>query len=93
MDKLFGESFDEYVHKQVNTRQASLAKHQKDVADLQVFNSSTPWVRLTSSIKIDAQRTKELATNLELSADKIEWIPKTSPGKYNMLYKKAIRST
>ena len=72
MDKLFGESFDEYVHKQVNTRQASLAKHQKDVADLQVFNSSTPWVRLTSSIKIDAQRTKELATNLELSADKIE---------------------
>tara|TARA_R110000737_G_scaffold188322_1_gene210549 strand:+ start:38 stop:1831 length:1794 start_codon:yes stop_codon:yes gene_type:complete len=72
MDKIFGESFDEYVDKQVTTRQASLAKHQKDVADLQVFNSSTPWTRLTSSIRIGAQRTEELSNNLDLSADKIE---------------------
>ena len=72
MDKIFGESFDEYVDKQINTRQASLAKHQKDVADLQVFNSSTPWIRLTSSISIGAQRTNELSNNLNLSADKIE---------------------
>ena len=72
MDKLFGESFDEYVHKQVNTRQASLKKHQKSTADLQVFNSSTPWIRLTSSIKIDAQRTEELANSLDLRSTKIE---------------------
>ncbi len=72
MDKLFGESFDEYVHNQVNIRQNSLKKHQKDVDDLQVFNTSTPWVRLTSSITIDAQRTKELATNLDIDSKKIE---------------------
>ena len=72
MDKLFGESFDEYVHNQVNIRQSSLKKHQKDVDDLQVFNASTPWIRLTSSITIDAQRTKELATNLDIDSKKIE---------------------
>lgn len=72
MDKLFGESFDEYVHNQVNIRQNSLKKHQKDVDDLQVFNSSTPWIRLTSSISIGPQKTSELASNLSLDPKKVE---------------------
>ena len=72
MDKLFGESFDEYVHNQVNIRQNSLKKHQKDVDDLQVFNSSTPWIRLTSSISIGTQKASELATNLLLDPKQVE---------------------
>ena len=47
MDKLLGEVFDKYVDKQIEVRQKSLKKHQKSTADLQVFNSSTPWIRLS----------------------------------------------
>ena len=72
MDKILGEVFDDYVRKQIKVRQRSLGKTQKDVDDLQVFNASTPWIRLSSSIFIDPQKTKELANSLDIDSTDIE---------------------
>ena len=72
MDKILGEVFDDYVQKQIEVRQRSLGKTQKDVDDLQVFNASTPWIRLSSPIFIDPQKTKELANSLDIDSTDIE---------------------
>tara|TARA_R110000737_G_scaffold129120_2_gene161560 strand:+ start:899 stop:2539 length:1641 start_codon:yes stop_codon:yes gene_type:complete len=72
MDKLLGEVFDEYVDKQIEVRQNSLKKHQKSTADLQVFNSSTPWIRLSSAVTIGPEKAKQLSTNLEININKIQ---------------------
>ena len=72
MDNVIGQPFDDYVDKQIKVRQKSLAKHQKSANDLVVFNSSTPWIRLSSSVLVEGSRVKTLATNLGLSEEKIE---------------------
>lgn len=72
MDKLLGEVFDKYVDKQIEVRQKSLKKHQKSTADLQVFNSSTPWIRLSSAVTINPGKAKQLADNLEINVSKIQ---------------------
>jgi len=71
MDKILGEVFDEYVDKQIKVRQRSLGKSQKSTDDLLVFNSSTPWIRLSSSVIVDEDRAKTLATNLGINQSKI----------------------
>jgi len=71
MDKILGEVFDEYVDKQIKVRQKSLAKHQKSADDLVVFNSSTPWIRLSSSVLVDEDKAKTLATNLGINQSEI----------------------
>jgi len=71
MDKILGEVFDEYVDKQIKVRQKSLGKSQKSTDDLVVFNSSTPWIRLSSSVEVDEDRAKTLATNLGINQSKI----------------------
>ena len=71
MDKILGEVFDEYVDKQIKTRQNSLGKSQKSPDDLVVFNSSTPWIRLSSSIEVDKDRAKTLAINLGINQSEI----------------------
>lgn len=71
MDKILGEVFDEYVDKQIKVRQKSLGKSQKSPDDLVVFNSSTPWIRLSSSVEVDEDRAKTLATNLGINQSKI----------------------
>ena len=72
MDNVIGQPFDDYVDKQIGVRQVSLSKHQKSADDLVVFNSSTPWIRLSSSVLVEGSRVKTLATNLGLSREKIE---------------------
>jgi len=71
MDKILGEVFDEYVDKQIKVRQKSLGKSQKSTDDLVVFNSSTPWIRLSSSVIVDEDRAKTLATNLGINQSEI----------------------
>jgi hypothetical protein len=71
MDKILGEVFDEYVDTQIKVRQKSLGKSQKSTDDLLVFNSSTPWIRLSSSVIVDEDRAKTLATNLGINQSEI----------------------
>ena len=70
MAKILGDPFDTYVHEQINVRQRSLAKNQKSDDDIKVFNTSTPWIRLSSSIEVSEKRAEKLAINLGVpSAD------------------------
>ena len=71
MDKILGEVFDDYVRKQIEVRQRSLGKTQKDVDDLQVFNASTPWIRLSSPISITDTKAEKLSQSLGISKDVI----------------------
>jgi len=71
MAKILGLPFDSYVDKQINVRQAKLAKTQKAPEDLVVFNSNTAWVRLTSGVKIEPDRAKTLASNLNTSVNEV----------------------
>ena len=66
-DRILGEVFDAFVDTQVNIRQRRLQKSQKDADDLKVFNASTPWIRLSSSVQIEGLRVKQLAENLNVS--------------------------
>tara|TARA_R110000868_G_scaffold101629_2_gene279652 strand:+ start:54 stop:1712 length:1659 start_codon:yes stop_codon:yes gene_type:complete len=65
-DRILGEVFDTFVDTQVNIRQKRLQKSQKDADDLKVFNASTPWIRLSSSVQIEGLRVKQLAENLNV---------------------------
>jgi hypothetical protein len=67
MAKILGLPFDDYVKKQVDVRQKRLSKSQKSPQDLTVFNSNTSWVRLTSSVKIEESRAKDLSSKLGIS--------------------------
>ena len=71
MGKILGEVFDKYVDEQIKIRQNSLGKSQKSTDDLVVFNSSTPWIRLSSSVEVDKDRAKTLATNLGINQSKV----------------------
>ena len=71
MDKILGEVFDDYVRKQIEVRQRSLGKTQKDVDDLQVFNASTPWIRLSSPISITDTKAEKLSQSLGISKEVI----------------------
>jgi len=62
--KILGEPFDEYVSKQIEVRQNRLGTSQKTADDLKVFNVSTPWIRLSSSVSIDVERAEKLAQRL-----------------------------
>ena len=72
MDKILGEVFDDYVRKQIEVRQRSLGKTQKDVDDLQVFNASTPWIRLSSSVSISSSKAEKLSQSLGIKPDLIK---------------------
>lgn len=71
MGKILGEVFDKYVDEQIKIRQNSLGKSQKSTDDLVVFNSSTPWIRLSSSVEVDKDRAKTLATNLGINESEV----------------------
>ena len=71
MADIIGAPFDDYVHDQIEIRQKSLGKSQKTADDLVVFNSSTPWIRLSSSVEIGADRAKTLATNLGINQSEV----------------------
>lgn len=71
MSKILGEPFDTYVDTQVKIRQKSLGKSVKTSDDLKVFNTSTPWIRLTSAVEIDADRTEKLKETLNIPESQI----------------------
>jgi hypothetical protein len=50
---ILGESFDEYVSKQINLRQKKLGQIQKDDKILTYESGKNPWIRLCSSVDID----------------------------------------
>ena len=62
--KILGEPFDEYVDKQITVRQTRLGQNQKNSDDLVVFNASTPWIRLSSSVSVGADRAEKLVRNI-----------------------------
>lgn len=72
MVKILGLPFDDYVDKQVKTRQAKLAKTQRSPEDLSVFNSNTAWVRLSSGVKVEPERAETLSTKLGIGKSSIE---------------------
>lgn len=72
MVKILGLPFDDYVDKQVKTRQAKLAKTQRSPEDLSVFNSNTAWIRLSSGVKVEPDRAKILSSKLGISQNLIE---------------------
>ena len=74
MVKILGLPFDDYVNDQVDVRQAKLAKHQKDPEDLVVFNSNTSWVRLSSAVKVDADKASALDATLGIGVSQIQGI-------------------
>ena len=72
MVKILGLPFDDYVDKQVKTRQEKLAKTQKSPEDLSVFNSNTGWIRLSSGVKVESERAETLSTRLGIGKSSIE---------------------
>jgi hypothetical protein len=57
MTKILGLSFDDYVREQIDKRQNRLSQLQKTSDDLVVFNASTSWVKLASSVDLKDQVT------------------------------------
>jgi len=72
MAKILGLPFDDYVKNQIEVRQKKLAKTQKSSEDLVVFNSNTSWVRLSSGVKIEADRAKTLSDKLGIGTSLIQ---------------------
>ena len=72
MVKILGLPFDDYVDRQVKTRQAKLTKTQKSPEDLSVFNSNTAWVRLSSGVKVEPERAETLSAKLGIGKSSIE---------------------
>ena len=62
--KILGEPFDTYVDQQITVRQTRLGQNQKTSDDLVVFNASTPWIRLSSSVSVGADRAEKLVRNI-----------------------------
>jgi hypothetical protein len=72
MVKILGLPFDDYVDKQVTTRQTKLAKTQKRPEEISVFNSNTAWVRLSSGVKIESPKALELQNKIGIPQTSIE---------------------
>ena len=72
MVKILGLPFDDYVDRQVKTRQEKLSKTQKSPEDLSVFNSNTGWIRLSSGVKVESERAETLSTRLGIGKSSIE---------------------
>jgi len=64
-NNLLGESFSDWVGKQIEVRQEVLGKYSnQNPSDLQYYTSKTAWIQLTSGVNI----TQEKAAELNLSA-------------------------
>jgi len=72
MVKILGLPFDDYVDKQVKTRQAKLSNLQRSPEELSVFNSNTGWVRLSSGVKVEPDRAETLSAKLGIGKSSIE---------------------
>jgi len=72
MVKILGIPFADYVHDQIQVRQAKLANPQKNPEDLTVFNSNTAWVRLSSGVRLEPSRAQELSTKLGIAQSLVE---------------------
>ena len=72
MVKILGIPFADYVHDQIQVRQAKLANPQKNPEDLTVFNANTAWVRLSSGVRLEPSRAQELSTKLGIAQSLVE---------------------
>lgn len=72
MVKILGIPFVDYVHDQIQVRQTKLANPQKNPEDLTVFNANTAWVRLSSGVKLEPDRAKELSAKLGIAQSLVE---------------------
>jgi hypothetical protein len=62
---IFGESFKDYVAKQINVRQQKLSISNKyDSNTLKFINNNTSWVRLSSGVNLSPDRASKLDANL-----------------------------
>ena len=62
---LIGESFDEFVNKQIDTRQKFLGQSFRNNENLVWQNSKTAFIRLTSCVNIQPNTNGELPSNLK----------------------------
>ena len=47
---IIGDGFNEYVKKQINTRQSALGEYNRSLTNTKAFMTRTPWVRMASSV-------------------------------------------
>lgn len=57
---ILGESFDKYVKDQIITRQKKLGETERSPELLTYLNNKTAWLRLSSAVKIDSKKAREL---------------------------------
>jgi len=60
MGKIIGESFDDYVKKQIDIRQRKLGTFQRDNDILTYLTGKTSWIRLTSGVDVSEDKCREL---------------------------------
>ena len=66
---ILGESFKDYVDKQVNVRQEKYAKglgSNRNIEDITFMNSKTSFARLMSSVEVDSSSSYQYVNNLGL---------------------------
>jgi hypothetical protein len=57
---IIGQSFDPFVQQQIKTRQEILGKNPRSDNDNKWYNTSAPWIRLTSGIDVSDEKLQEL---------------------------------
>ena len=60
MGKLIGESFEDFVADQITIRQKKLGQINRDNDLLSYLTSKNPWIRLTSSVDINQEKSTEI---------------------------------
>ena len=57
---IIGQSFDQFVQQQIKTRQEILGKNPRSDNNDKWYNTSAPWIRLTSGIDVSDEKLQEL---------------------------------
>jgi hypothetical protein len=57
---IIGQSFDPFVQQQIKIRQEILGKNPRSDNDNKWYNTSAPWIRLTSGIDVSDEKLQEL---------------------------------
>ena len=71
-NNLLGESFSDFVTKQINHRQSTLGKFtSRTNSDIQYYTSKTSWIQLTSGVNITAIKANSLNLPSEYAGSKL----------------------
>lgn len=71
MGKIIGESFDDYVKKQIDIRQKKLGTFQRDNDILTYLTGKTSWIRLTSGVDVNEAKCKELGISTNFQGNEL----------------------